>query len=161
MGGLPHWALWLLAALVLLGAEALTVQLVLVYFGLGAIVAAAVSPFAGPAGQGIAFAVSAVALMVLTRRPLVAWSQRQRGTETNVDTIAGRSAVVTIAVDNHANTGQVRVGSEYWTARTPGDEDPPIPLDTIVRIVSVAGVTARVVPRAPVEPPVVIPKELQ
>ena len=159
MGDLPHWALWLLAALVLLGAEALTLQFVLVYFGLGAVVAAAVSPFLGPAGQGIAFAVSAVVLMVLTRRPLVAWSLRQRGTETNVDTIAGRSAVVTIAIDNHANTGQIRVGSEYWTARTPGDDDPPIATGTVVRIESVAGVTARVVPREPGV--VVIPNELQ
>jgi membrane protein implicated in regulation of membrane protease activity len=145
---LPHWAWWLLAAFVLLGAEALSLQFVLMYFGLGAIVAAAVSPFVGPAGQGIAFAASAVVLMVLTRGPLVRWSLRQRGTETNVDTIAGRSAVVTIVVDNHANTGQIRVGSEYWTARTPGDEDPSIPLGAIVSIESVAGVTARVVPRA-------------
>jgi membrane protein implicated in regulation of membrane protease activity len=144
---LPHWSLWLLAALLLLGAEALTLQFVLVYFGLGALVAAAISPFVGPAGQGIAFALSSVVLMVLTRRPLVAWSLRQRGTETNVDTIAGRSGVVTIVVDNHANTGQIRVGSEYWTARTPGEDDPPIPLGAVVRIESVAGVTARVVPR--------------
>ena len=96
--------------------------------------------------------------MVLTRGPLVAWSPRQRGAETNVDTIAGRSAVVTITIDNHANTGQIRVGSEYWTARTPGDDDPAIPAGAVVRIESVAGVTARVVPR---EPGVVIPKELQ
>ena len=148
MNDLPHWTWWLLAAFVLLGLEAMTLQFVLVYFGLGAIVAAIVSPFVGPAGQGIAFAVSAVVLMVLTRRPLVRWSLRQRGTETNVDTIAGRSAVVTIVVDNHANTGQIRVGSEYWTARTPGDEDAPIPLGAVVHIESVAGVTARVVPRA-------------
>jgi membrane protein implicated in regulation of membrane protease activity len=160
VGDLPHWALWLLAALVLLGAEAVTLQFVLVYFGLGAIVAAAVSPVTGPAGQGITFAVAAVVLMVLTRRPLVAWSQRQRGADTNVDTIAGRSAIVTIAIDNHANTGQIRVGSEYWTARTPGDEDPPIAPGTVVQIASVAGVTARVVPRE-AGGVVVIPKELQ
>ena len=158
MDDLPHWALWLLAALVLLGAEAVTLQFVLVYFGLGALVAAAVSSFAGPAAQGIAFAVSAVVLMVATRRPLVAWSQKQRGADTNVDTIAGRSATVTIAVDNHANTGQIRVGSEYWTARTPADDDPPIPLGAVVQIESVAGVTARVVRR---ERGVVIPKELR
>jgi membrane protein implicated in regulation of membrane protease activity len=158
VGGLPHWSLWLLAALVLLGAEAMTLQFVLVYFGLGALIAAAVSPVLGPPGQGIVFAVSAVVLMVATRRPLVAWSLRQRGAETNVDTIAGRSATVTIRIDNHANTGQIRVGSEYWTARTPGDDDPPIALGAVVRIVSVAGVTARVVPR---EPGVVIPKEFQ
>jgi membrane protein implicated in regulation of membrane protease activity len=77
---------------------------------------------------------------------------------TNVDTVTGRSAVVTIAIDNHANTGQVRVGSEYWTARTPGDDDPPIAVGTLVRIESVAGVTARVVPR---QAPAVIPREYQ
>jgi membrane protein implicated in regulation of membrane protease activity len=41
----------------------------------------------------------------------------------------------------------VRVGTEYWTARTPGDDDPPIEAGTVVRIESVAGVTARVVRR--------------
>jgi membrane protein implicated in regulation of membrane protease activity len=41
----------------------------------------------------------------------------------------------------------VRVGTEYWTARTPGDDDPPIDAGVLVRIESVAGVTALVVPR--------------
>jgi membrane protein implicated in regulation of membrane protease activity len=144
---LPAWAAWLLAALVLLGAEALTLQFVLIYFGLGALVAAAVSPVVDTPVQGLVFAVASVLLMVLTRRPLIAWAGRGRGVATNVDLVTGRSAIVTIPVDNHANTGQVRVGSEYWTARTPSDDDPPIPVDVVVRIESVAGVTVRVVPR--------------
>jgi membrane protein implicated in regulation of membrane protease activity len=143
----PHWADWLLVALVLLGVEALTLHLVLLFFGLGALAAAASSPFVGPVGQGIVFAVSSVLLMLLTRPPLMAWSRKHRGAITNVDRVTGRSAIVTIAVDNHANTGQVRVGTEYWTARTPGDDDPPIEAGTVVRIESVAGVTARVVRR--------------
>ena len=53
---LPSWAAWLLVALVLFGAEALTLQFVLVYFGLGALVATAASPFVGTAGQGLVFA---------------------------------------------------------------------------------------------------------
>ena len=95
------------------------------------------------------FAVSAVLLMVLDAAA-AAWPgrTRQRGVDDERRHVAGRSAVVTIAIDNHANTGQIRVGSEYWTARTPGDEDPPIPAGAVVRIESVAGVTARVV-RAP------------
>jgi membrane protein implicated in regulation of membrane protease activity len=147
VGDLPSWAAWLLVALVLLGAEALTLQFVLVYFGLGALVAAGATPFVGTAGQGLVLAVSSVLLMVLTRRPLMAWAGRQRGAATNVETVTGRSAIVTIAVDNHANSGQVRIGSEYWTARTPGDDDPRIAPGILVRIESVAGVTVRVVPR--------------
>jgi membrane protein implicated in regulation of membrane protease activity len=158
VGDLPHWAAWLLVGFALLGAEALTLQFVLCYFGLGALIAAGASAFVGTAGQGLTFAVSSVLLMVLTRRPLVQWSARQRGAATNVDMITGRSAVVTITVDNHANTGQVRVGSEYWTARTPSDDDPPIAPDAVVRIESVAGVTVRVVPR---QAGVTIPKEYQ
>ena len=89
---------------------------------------------------------------------MLAYARGQRDVATNVDTVTGRSAVVTIAIDNHSNTGQVRVGSEYWTARTPGDDDPPIAVGTLVRIESVAGVTARVVPR---QAPAVIPREYQ
>lgn len=153
------WAAWLLVALVLFGAEALTLQFVLLYFGLGALVAAAASPFAdGVLVQGLVFAVSAVLLMVLTRRPLLAFAHRQRDVATNVDTVTGRSGVVTIEIDNHANTGQIRVGSEYWTARTPNDDNPPIPVGAIVSIESVAGVTARVVLR---QTAALIPREFQ
>ena len=157
MGDLPSWAVWLLLALVLIGAEALTVEFVLVYFALGAVVAAAVSPFVDTAGQAVVFAVSSVVLMVLTRRPLLAWSGRHRKA-TSIEDIAGESAVVTLTVDNRANTGQVRVGGEYWTARTPSDADPPIPPGVAVRIESIAGVTVRVVPS---EAGVSIPREYQ
>jgi membrane protein implicated in regulation of membrane protease activity len=149
---LPSWAVWLLVALALLGAEALTVQFVLVYFGLGAVVAAGASPFIGTAGQGLVFAIASVLLMVLTRRPLLAWSGRTRGAAVDVEAIRGASAVVTITVDNAANTGQVRVGAEHWTARTPADDDPPIRPGVVVRIESIAGVTVRVVPD-PIEDP--------
>jgi membrane protein implicated in regulation of membrane protease activity len=118
-----------------------------------------VSPFAdGVLVQGLVFAVSAVLLMVLTRKPLLAYAHRQRDVATNVDTITGRGAVVTIEIDNHANTGQIRVGSEYWTARTPRDDDPRIPVGANVSIESVAGVTARVTPR---QAAAVIPREFQ
>ena len=165
MGDLPAWAAWLLLALVLIGAEALTLEFVLIYFALGAVVAAAVSPFVGIAGQAAVFAISSVVLMVLTRRPLINWSGRHRKAA-NLEDIAGESAVVTLTVDNRAHTGQVRVGGEYWTARTPSDDDPPIPPDTVVRIESIAGVTVRVVPtesgvNIPREAGVNIPREYQ
>ena len=95
MGDLPGWAAWLLLALVLIGAEALTLEFVLIYFALGAVVAAAVSPFVGIAGQAAVFAVSSVVLMVLTRRPLINWSGRHRKAA-NLEDIAGESAVVTL-----------------------------------------------------------------
>jgi membrane protein implicated in regulation of membrane protease activity len=157
VGDLPSWAAWLLVALVLIGAEALTVAFVPVYFALGALVAAVVSPFVDTAEQAVVFAISSVVLMVLTRRPLLAWSGRHRKA-TSIEDIAGESAVVTLTVDNRANTGQVRVGGEYWTARTPNDDDPPIPPDVVVRIESIAGVTVRVVPS---EADVNIPREYQ
>jgi membrane protein implicated in regulation of membrane protease activity len=171
VGDLPGWAAWLLLALVLIGAEALTVEFVLVYFALGALVAAAVSPFVGTPAEAAVFAISSVLLMVLTRRPLLAWSGRHRKA-TTIEDIAGESAVVTLTVDNRANTGQVRVGGEYWTARTPREDDPPIPPGVVVRIESIAGVTVRVVPSGadavpggadamPGEADVSIPREYQ
>jgi membrane protein implicated in regulation of membrane protease activity len=153
----PSWAAWLLAALVLLGAEALTLQFVLIYFSLGAFVATAVTLFVGTAGQVLVFAISSVLMMVLTRRPLIAWAGRQRG-PAKADTVTGSAGVVTMPVDNRANTGQVRIGGEFWTARTPGDDDAAIAEGVAVTVESVSGVTLRVVPSAPA---VAIPREYQ
>ena len=104
--------IWAIAGVACLLAELLTVSFVLVYFGLGGLAAAAVALLGGPlAIQVLVFAVVALGLLALTRRPLLRHIQPRREA-TNVHALTGRRGVVTIPISNDENTGQIRIGTE-------------------------------------------------
>lgn len=139
---------WVIAATAFVVLEVVTVAFVALYVALGA-VAAGIVAWAGGGliWQLLAFVVAGVALMLLTR-PVLKHKLEGADVPTNVDRMVGKSGIVTIAVDNDANTGQIRVGTEYWTARLPEDSTAgSIPVDGRVSIVAIEGVTARVLPK--------------
>jgi membrane protein implicated in regulation of membrane protease activity len=139
--------MWIVLAAALAVLEIATMGFVALYFALGAIAAAIVAWLgADMPWQLLAFAATGVVLMVATR-PFLKRKLESPAVHTNVDRMVGKRGVVTIAIDNDANTGQIRVGTEYWTARWP--EAAPgatIGVDERVEIIAVEGVTARVRP---------------
>ena len=140
--------LWGAIAAAFVIGEVVSMAFVSIYFAIGAGVAAAVAAadFGLPA-QLLAFAATGVVLMVITR-PVLKRRLESPDIPTNVDRMTGRSGVVTIAIDNVANTGQIRVGTEYWTARVADEQSElVIPVDARVTVERVEGVTARVLPR--------------
>jgi len=141
-------AVWLVGALVLLGIETLTLTFVAVYVAVGA-VAAAIAAAAGASFglQVIVFVIVAVLSLVLTRRPLRAALGRTPLTRSNVQTIVGRYAVVTVPIPAGPGArGQIKVGTEYWSAKRQEDLGPEIPTGTTVEVLGVEGVTAVVGP---------------
>ena len=139
--------LWIVLAAAFAVLEIATMAFVALYFSVGALVAALIAWGDGPmAVQLVAFAGTGLVLMALTR-PILKRKLESPDIPTNVDRMVGKRGIVTIAIDNDANTGQIRVGTEYWTARwpeaTPGTT---IPVDAKVEIIAVEGVTARVAP---------------
>ncbi len=136
--------LWFLAALGLLVAEIATVQLVSVWFCLGAVAAtmAAVWGWSGTNQLLVFFVVSAVALAVT--RPLVGRVLHFRKTPTNADSIIGMSGPVLEAIDNTAQTGRARVNGLDWTARSVTGE--AIPQGTTVTVEAIEGVKLMVRP---------------
>lgn len=137
--------LWIILAAAFAVLEIATMAFVALYFAVGAIAAGIVAWLGGglPA-QLLAFATTGIVLMLVSR-PLLKRKLESPDIATNVDRMVGKRAIVTIAIDNDANTGQVRIGTEYWTARLP--EDAPaatIPVDGRVEVIAVEGVTARV-----------------
>jgi|SRR5579862_4857300 len=147
------WLLWLALGVALLIAEALSLSFVAAYFGIGAIGAALIAALGAPVWLQLAeFLAVSIALLLLTRNLVLAMAHQPAAQATNVNTLAGRAGIVTIAIDNDASTGQIRIGGEYWTARTLDDSDAPIPEGARVEVVEVAGVTARVRPRPALEP---------
>jgi membrane protein implicated in regulation of membrane protease activity len=59
--------------------------------------------------------------------------------KTNVNSLLGKTAVVTMDIDNLAQTGQVRINDIEWMART-SDDNIRIPKQAVVEIEEVQGV---------------------
>ena len=148
---MDNWiVIWGALAVAFIVIELVTVSFVAIYFAIGALAATLVAGLNGNVAlQLLAFAATGIVLMVLTR-PVLKRKLESPDVATNVDRMTGKGGIVTIAIDNDANTGQIRVGTEYWTARVAagGADGEMIPVDSRVTVLSVEGVTARVQLRA-------------
>ena len=117
--------LWLVVALVLVGVEAATLAFIALYLAVGGVGAAIVAAAGGNVGMQIAvFAVVSIASLLLTRKPLMRALNKTPVVVSNAPTVVGKRAVVMVPI--HAGTGergQVRVGTEFWSAVS-ADESP-------------------------------------
>jgi len=139
------WVIWVVAAVVLLIAEATTSAFIALYFGLAAIAAAAVALTGlGVVVQLIAFAALSVGSLTITRPALKRAIGSTSLHRTGVDAMQGRIGVVTRAI-GELESGLVKVGGETWTARSFYDEE-PIAEGSRVEVIKIEGVTALVVP---------------
>jgi membrane protein implicated in regulation of membrane protease activity len=139
------WVIWVVAAVVLLIAEATTSAFIALYFGLAAIAAAAVALTGlGVVVQLIAFAALSVGSLTVTRPALKRAIGSTQLHRTGVDAMQGRIGVVTRAI-GELESGLVKVGGETWTARSFYDEE-PIAEGSRVEVIKIEGVTALVVP---------------
>ncbi len=136
--------LWFFAALGLLALEAATVQLVSIWFCLGAVAAtvAAIWHWSGTAQLLVFFVVSAVTLAAT--RPLAGKLLHFKQTPTNADSMIGMSGPVLETINNTTQTGRARVNNLDWTARSVTGE--PIGKDTIVTVEAIEGVKLMVRP---------------
>jgi membrane protein implicated in regulation of membrane protease activity len=139
------WVIWVVAAVVLLIAEATTSAFIALYFGLAAIAAAAVALTGlGVVVQLIAFAALSVGSLTVTRPALKRAIGSTQLHRTGVDAMQGRIGVVTRAI-GELESGLIKVGGETWTARSFYDEE-PIAEGSRVEVIKIEGVTALVVP---------------
>jgi membrane protein implicated in regulation of membrane protease activity len=138
--------LWLIAGVVLIGAEVLSGQFVLLMLGGGALAAAGASFLVpdSPVVGGVTFAIAAVLLMFAARPALRRRLESGMSDQVPLHTggLIGRGAVVVTRVDGHG--GQVRIGGELWSARTLDDHD-VIEEGAAVTVMQISGATALVV----------------
>ena len=130
--------LWLLAAVVFLIVEALTVGLVTIWFSVGAFAAALFAYMeVGVVFQALVFIlVSAAALAVA--RPYIVKFTKTRKRPTNADRVIGMVCVVTEDIDNIAGKGAVSVDGKEWSARTSNGDK--LDRGTYVRVLAIQGV---------------------
>lgn len=125
----------------LAAAEALSGDLFLIMLAGGALVTAGVSAATDwPVWiDGVVFAVTSVALLLLVRPVLLRRFSTPPPTPTNVAALTGKHALVLEEVGAHA--GQVKIGGEVWTAR-PLDSTEVYSAGSTVTVMKIDGATA-------------------
>lgn len=137
-----NWAaiIWLILMVVFLITEASTVTMVSLWFAAGALVALLVSLMHGAVWLQVTLFLVVSGILLALLRPLVRKHFTPKLTKTNVDSILGSTGLVTVAIDNVAAAGQVKLGAMEWTARSTSGE--PIPAGALVRVDKIEGVKA-------------------
>ena len=130
--------LWLAAAIILAIVEANTVQLVSIWFAVGAL--AAMVPAIIGMSFTVQFAVFTVAsiLVLAITRPFIKKKLAVQKTETNSRALIGKVAKVVQPIDNLLSQGRVIVEDMDWSARSENGE--PIDAGEEVLIKEIQGV---------------------
>ena len=133
--------IWLVIALVLAGAEALTGDMFLLMLAGGALAATGSSWLLDAPiwVDGLVFLVTSVLLLVLVRPALRRRFASGRGVLDPVTAREGRSALVLEQVSAHQ--GQVKLDGEIWTARPLNEHEVYEPGDSVT-VVQIDGATA-------------------
>jgi membrane protein implicated in regulation of membrane protease activity len=120
---MPAAVIWLIVALGLVGAEALTGDMSLLMLGGGALAAAGSSWLLDwPVwADGAVFLVVSVLLLALVRPALRRRLTAARGMRTGVQALEGKNALVLDRVAR--DEGQVKLDGQVWTARPLNDGD--------------------------------------
>ena len=135
---------WLIAMVIFIAAEAMTVSLVSIWFAVGALGAIIVAL----TGGGLAFQVTVflalAVVLLLSLRGIVRKHFTPRITRTNVDSVIGATGIVVTPVNNIAALGQVQIGGVEWSARS--SDNSHIPAGTLVKVEKIEGVKVFVTP---------------
>ena len=135
---------WLVVAVIFGVIEAATVQLMSIWFAIGA-VAAMVAAMLGASVwvQFAAFLVVAIIVLCLTR-PLVKKVLKVGHIHTNVDSVIGRIGAVTVDIAGPGEVGRVLVDGQDWAAVS--EEGIPIAPGERVLVKGIEGVKLVVEP---------------
>lgn len=146
MEGAIGIAVWLVVAIVLVGVEVATLAFIALYLAVGAVGAAIAAGVGAPVEIQVAvFAAATIASLLLTRKPLMRAMRKMPQVPSNAPTVLGKRAVVTVAIEpGPGQRGQVRIGTEFWSARA-HDEEAIAPGTTVV-VDAIDGVSAVVRP---------------
>lgn len=118
------WYIWLIAAGVFFVAEIATVGFMIFWLGVAALITCIVSLFTPNLIIQTAVFVILSALLLLLTKPFVDkfMGNKKPTIKTNAYSIIGKEATVTKSFSSSFKTGQIKVGSEKWTAKAQNDE---------------------------------------
>lgn len=132
------YVFWTAAILIFGIIEAVTAQLVSIWFLVGAI-GAVISAACGAdiLIQTVVFIAVTIIALIFTR-PLVKRFINPKKQKTNADKAVGQTGIVTVDIDNINSAGQVKVLGNVWSARSENGEK--IPSGSRVTVKRIEGV---------------------
>lgn len=136
--------IWLAIALALLILEAATVQMVSIWFCVGAIAAVITALLGGSVAVQVVVFVAVSALALAFTRRFVKDVLKVRKTPTNADSVIGAVGQVVETINNEDAVGRVHVEGLDWTARATRGE--VIPAGSHVKVDAINGVKLMVTP---------------
>ncbi|MGQ0774353.1 MAG: NfeD family protein [Pseudonocardiales bacterium] len=132
--------LWLIAGLLLIAAEVLSGDFVLLMLGASALGASVSAAFGAPLWLDVlVFSVMSIALVTLARPVLRRRLHAGDLVPTNTEALIGNTALVVSTVD--ASGGKVKLRGELWSART-FDETQVLEPGRAVTVMNISGATA-------------------
>lgn len=137
--------MWIVLTVVFAVIEALTLQIVTVWFAvgsIGAIIANVVH--ASPLVQLIVFVALSILTLVIAR-PYLKKLSKTNAQPTNADACIGKQAVVTEEINNTLGKGQAKIRGVIWTARS-SEENTIIKAGEMVTVTAIEGVKLIVKP---------------
>ncbi len=130
---------WFYIFLAFLIIELLTINLVTIWFAVGALVAAALSYWGQPYDVQISvFLTVSIALLI----PLKPWAQQKFNNsraKTNLEALIGKTALVEQTIDTANELGKVKLDGMEWSAKTEDLHD-IIQEGELVEVIKVEGV---------------------
>ena len=131
---------WLGMIVLSIVVEAITTDLVAIWFMPAALVALILALAGVPLWiQIVVFILLVAAFLVFAKRFLRRYLKKRPNALTNTDALVGETAIVTEKLDNLAQTGAVRVNGLEWSARSVDDAVTP-EKGTLVVIRQISGV---------------------
>jgi membrane protein implicated in regulation of membrane protease activity len=132
--------LWLIAGLLLIAAEVISGELMLVMLGVGGLAAAGTAALGAPVVvQVLVFAIASIGLVTVARPVLRRRLHVGDHHRTNTEALVGGKAIVVSTVD--ASGGQVKLSGEVWSARA-FDETQVLEPGRTVIVMDISGATA-------------------
>ena len=135
---------WLVAMVIFIVAEAMTVTLVSIWFAAGALGAVVVALLGGGLMLQVTVFLALAIVLLLGLRSVVRKHLAPRITKTNIDSLIGATGVVLTPVNNIAALGQVQISGVEWSARS--TDNSHIPAGTLVKVDRIEGVKVFVSP---------------
>lgn len=109
--------MWICAVVAFLIIEAVTYQMVSIWFVAGAVGGLVAALFNASFGVQMTIFIAVSAILLVALRPIALRTNKSEY-KTNAEAAIGKTAIVTEQIDNAKCTGAVKLGGMVWTARS-------------------------------------------